>query len=641
MDRDGIPGGRDDRWPIDALPDAPPEVSIEQPAADLYVAPRAVVAVRISASDDLAVREIDLVIEPELRGAAVPAAKAGETPAPQAIAGQVQSRRLFTGPRRPAPRAGEQLDAASPADHRTVEYRLELAPLGLLPGSHVTLLATAGDYHDQVGRSNVRRLTVLLPEELRERLAARQSRLAAELERLLASERICRRQVGAIQRRLSGKGKIGSAEIGDLEAAERGQREVNESLTSRADGTPAQLQAMLVELADSDVAEAGLSAPVAAVAEGIDRLGREVLPSLGGELLAAVKTARIDRQLPGSDARQRVSAALQQAAGLQDRAIEALKQWLAALSQSDEYGRLQRDLGRLRRDQDALTGRTREVGRRTLTLDPGDVPPGDAVELAAAADRQLELADRLDRLLDSLGSLSDEMRDEARRTAVGEQMRRTAEEIRQNQLGQASAGQKQIAADLRCVSELLSGRAEETADSHSPGSKQSADCAAHRREPSAPIARGRPGCPAGRQGRGGRHAGVAGRPAGAGGVEGRHSIVAQPVLGSIAAASARASPAMGRRGFSAEIPGPDRGLLSAAFRAGSGEGEAMMNAGIGELGHEAGGGSDGKMQNAKCNNSAECDRPLELRHSERSEESSLRRNSGKILRCAQNDGRCA
>ena len=87
-DRDGIPGGRDDRWPIDALPDAPPEVSIEQPAADLYVAPRAVVAVRISASDDLAVREIDLVIEPELRGAAVPAAKAGETPAPQAIAGK-------------------------------------------------------------------------------------------------------------------------------------------------------------------------------------------------------------------------------------------------------------------------------------------------------------------------------------------------------------------------------------------------------------------------------------------------------------------------------------------------------------------------------------------------------------------------
>jgi hypothetical protein len=38
------------------------------------------------------------------------------------------------------------------------------------------------------------------------------------------------------------------------------------------------------------------------------------------------------------------------------------------------------------------------------------------------------------------------------------------------------------------------------------------------------------------------------------------------------------------------------------------------------------------------NYSAECSKPLELGHSERSEESSLRRNPGKILRCAQNDG---
>ena len=42
-----------------------------------------------------------------------------------------------------------------------------------------------------------------------------------------------------------------------------------------------------------------------------------------------------------------------------------------------------------------------------------------------------------------------------------------------------------------------------------------------------------------------------------------------------------------------------------------------------------------------CHNSAKCSIPLELRHSERSEESSLRRSSGKILRCAQNDGRLA
>ena len=98
-DRDGIRGGADDRWPIDAVADAPPQVAIEQPAADLYVAPEAVVPIRISAHDDLAVREIDLAIKPgdPLRE---------------------QSRRLFTGPRRPAPRAGDSLDAVSGRDGR-------------------------------------------------------------------------------------------------------------------------------------------------------------------------------------------------------------------------------------------------------------------------------------------------------------------------------------------------------------------------------------------------------------------------------------------------------------------------------------------------------------------------------------------
>ena len=56
-----------------------------------------------------------------------------------------------------------------------------------------------------------------------------------------------------------------------------------------------------------------------------------------------------------------------------------------------------------------------------------------------------------------------------------------------------------------------------------------------------------------------------------------------------------------------------------------------MNEGIGELGHKAGGGDDCKMQNAKRATIRQYGKPLELRHSERSEESSLRRNSGKIL----------
>ena len=205
--------------------------------------------------------------------------------------------------------------------------------------------------------------------------------------------------------------------------------------------------------------------------------------------------------------------------------------------------------GPVRRDQDALTGRTHKVGRRTLTLDPGDVPPGDAVELAAAADRQLELADRMDRLLDSLGSLSDEMRDEARRG----HWRADAPHSGGNPAEPARPGLRRAEADRRGpagVSELLSGRAEETADSHSPGSTRSANAphTAASHPPRSPEA-GRD-AQAGRQGRAGRHAGVPGGQSTTSGAKEDIRSLLSRFWGQLPPHQRGQSPAMGRRGFS-------------------------------------------------------------------------------------------
>ena len=60
-DREGLHGGSDDRWEILAIPDAPPTVQIEQPTANLFVTPQAVVPIRVSAKDDLALRDVALV----------------------------------------------------------------------------------------------------------------------------------------------------------------------------------------------------------------------------------------------------------------------------------------------------------------------------------------------------------------------------------------------------------------------------------------------------------------------------------------------------------------------------------------------------------------------------------------------------
>ena len=110
-DREGLHGGGDDRWEIRAIPDALPTVQIEQPRANLFVTPQAVAPIRVSAKDDLALRDITLVFRP--------AESAPES-----------SLRLFSGPQQPPP----QSEPNPAGDSRVVDYRWNLAPLNLQPG---------------------------------------------------------------------------------------------------------------------------------------------------------------------------------------------------------------------------------------------------------------------------------------------------------------------------------------------------------------------------------------------------------------------------------------------------------------------------------------------------------------------------
>ena len=86
-DREGLHGGSDDRWEILAVPDAPPAVHIEKPNADLFVTPQAVVPIRVSAKDDLALRDVALVFR-------------------LAESKPEQSLPLFSGPRQPPQQSG-------------------------------------------------------------------------------------------------------------------------------------------------------------------------------------------------------------------------------------------------------------------------------------------------------------------------------------------------------------------------------------------------------------------------------------------------------------------------------------------------------------------------------------------------------
>lgn len=470
IDRQGIHGG-DDRWEILAIADAAPTVHIEKPTAGLFVTPQAVVPLRISAKDDLALRNITLVFH-----------LAESTPE--------QTLPLFSGlpqpPQQPAP--------APAGDSRLIDYRWKLAPLNLQPGTQLLFHATADDYLPRAAKSEPRTLTIVTPDELRDRIADRETLIAAELQRALTMQRASREQIESLQTRLPTLRRFEQSDIDRLQTAEHTQRDVNQLLTGRDESVPMHLLAMLADLDNNGIANADARRRIASLLDELERLERELIPPIGHDLTAAVKTAQVDREGQGRgdcpDFRPNengtvllntsgsVSAAVDGVAKLltavaerQDSIIASLQRQIAQLVRSDSYRRLHRDIGQLIRDQEDVTRRTSEVGRRTLTRDLRDLSPQDAANLTTAADRQLELARLLDRLLQQAAQANSELRksdpaaadvvadalDEAARSTVNGRMRTAGNHIQQNRIGQAAAAQKQILRDLRKVLDLLAG----------------------------------------------------------------------------------------------------------------------------------------------------------------------------------------
>jgi hypothetical protein len=447
-DSDGLKGGGGDRWEIVAVPDVPPTVRIESPADNLYVTPQAIVPLRVAAKDDLALRSVTLLFR-------------------LADAAPEGSIELFSAPQQP-PRLP---DAAPAGDSRTVDFRWDLAALHLQPGTQIAFRIAAADYRPQMTTSDPRRLLVVTPDDLQDRIADREGLIVAELDRGLKMQRGCREQVETLRSQLSALPRLERSHIDGLQAAERSQRDVGQVLISRSHGVAMHALALLADLENNRLDNADSRRHMTALLGELDRLDREEVSPLARELTTAVKTAQIDREGQGSDAAAIRAAAgsLAAAAKRQDAIIAAIERQIAQLARWDGYRRLHRELGQLIRDQDDAARRTSEVGRRTLALDFRDLSSQDAADLQTAAARQLELARLLDRLLQEADAAIVELQktdalaadavadalDRARRLAIAGQMRAAAGQIAQNQIGQAAAAQKQILQDLREVLDVL------------------------------------------------------------------------------------------------------------------------------------------------------------------------------------------
>jgi len=463
-DSEGLSGGGE-RWEIRAVPDTPPSVTIELPASNVFVTPSAVVPVRVSSKDDQAIQQMALVYR---SGDKAPESQPGETQLSETLLP------LFTGPRqREKQPAGALSGGAELGDSRVVDYRWELAALDLVPGNQVIFHATAADYRPQSNASEPRRLIIITPEELQERIAGRQNQILAELARVLKMQRESRSQVEAIEIRLVETASLEQLDVDHLQAAELNQRQVNRILTSRSEGVPMHILALLADLRNNQVDGPDVRRRMEGLLSEIDRLQREHLALIGRELTAAIKTSRValeEESPPKSDAA--VAGSLVEAGKHQDAVIASLEQMLDRLSRWDDYRRFHREISQLLRDQEELTRRSAELGRHTLTKDLKDLRPQELADLKIVAGRQLELARQLDRIRQGMEQAAIDLGEsdplvaatvadaaaETARLAISGQMRTAGAQLRSNQIGQAAARQKQIALDLQEVLDILANR---------------------------------------------------------------------------------------------------------------------------------------------------------------------------------------
>ncbi len=464
-DSEGLVGGAEDRWDIRAIPDLEPTVTIEKPGTNVYITPQGEVSLAVAVKDDLAIHNIELHFSRSDRTDVEDFAVS-----------------LYQGPER-APRQTETglLLGGKLGESRVVEHRWLLSELKLEPGVQLTFWASATDYLPQSGKSTVRKITVITPDELEERLAQRQTLVLGELQRVLKLQQDARSQTRSLEIQVNDVGRIGKSDVDHAQSAELNQRQVTRTLTSPTEGIPAQIAEFLAELRSNHVDSPGVERNMTGILDKIERLNQQHLGTVESELTSFIKGSQAKladesvRDSGTAEPDSQLKESLASAGQNQDRVVESLEQMLSELGRWDSYRRFARDVSQLQRDQEEIARQTNELSPRTLGRDFKDLPDQQQADLRKLASQQAELSRRLEKTQQQMAEMSRSLGEtdpiaaatisdglhQARQQAISDSMRKSGDQLEKNQLGQATGLQQKIARDLEDLQSILSNRREQ------------------------------------------------------------------------------------------------------------------------------------------------------------------------------------
>lgn len=442
VDEFGIRAADEAAYRIQTVLDNPPEATVTVPEATIDVLPDAQVPITVEARDDLALATLSAQWQHARRSPG----SAGAQPEPSQPPSDLKREAFVLEP------------GGAPTTQAQVSLSIVPRDLAAQPGDELWITAVATDVfaHEGQGhepaRSAVRKIRIISAEALTEQLwsellSLRRAAMRAAEQQTQSRERVEQARAGLT----SGEAEQAERAAGQVETAAREQGAVDEALSKMRESLErTAARARQNGLSDRDLAEA------------VESASRLVDQAQGAseEAGQALREAGAAQQRPGSQAeRGREAGRSAQRAGEQQAQVErALEQLADELDRGQDAWAVRRGLERLLSDQQALRERVQRQAQDTAGKSQAQLTPEQRAAAEDAAQRQQQMAERLNQLVEDMGesakrlsqtepTTSSALRDaaqRAQRSQAQQQMERAAEQIRQNQQ-QAASDQQQRA----------------------------------------------------------------------------------------------------------------------------------------------------------------------------------------------------
>ena len=438
------------RYEIEAAADAVPDVTIDQPPADASVTAVAQLPVTATAKDDLGLRDMRLQF------------RLGDASA--------------------TPEATIPMASALPRpQHHRVSFVWNLRDLPLSEGMRIVFHAEATDWFDlgppHVGKSPLRTLIVVSPQQKEAEIVLRQADVLRILERTEQIQSRARAQTGDLVVQLEKAGRLKPTDLDILKRVHSDQRDVGELLAHPTDGAATLVRDLLSEMRQNGLPGGDIQKRLERFDRELSELKESHLASLDDTLTRAVKTSELQKSIPDRETAREQSKSLKTAGHEQGVVLESVRNMLGELTRWRDWQGLHDNLRELVDSQEKLNADTSDISRATLARRLSELSPQGQADLARLAERQTQLADQVAHLKGHLreATRSKQPDGQAESGAAADaaaalksleranpeaMMREIGGQLAENNVGQAMARQQQLLDELKKLDHRLAQRPE-------------------------------------------------------------------------------------------------------------------------------------------------------------------------------------